>query len=72
MPVSKIKPPTLQKITVFRKLSPPKGPKVRCLSAKSRLPEVFGTRRHFNYFHADQVSTVTLATSPTSAGGQDV
>ena len=35
----------------FPKTFPSEGPKVRCLSAKSRLPELFVTRRRFNYFH---------------------
>eukprot|EP00973_Karenia_brevis_P071470 9929704-Karenia_brevis.AAC.1 len=34
----------------LRNLSPPMGPKVGCLSSKSRLPEFFGTRRRIIYF----------------------
>eukprot|EP00973_Karenia_brevis_P006215 846742-Karenia_brevis.AAC.1 len=66
MPVSKIKPPTLQMITVFRQLCPPRGRKCdACQQDHVYLNYLlFGaTRAIFVYFHADPVSKILFATS---------
>ena len=70
----KIKPPTLQMMTVFRKLSPPRGRKCDACQQNhaSRNYLLFGAvLTTFIFFQPDQVSKVPFATSPTRAGGQD-
>eukprot|EP00973_Karenia_brevis_P091951 12410002-Karenia_brevis.AAC.1 len=50
----------------IQKSFPSKGPKVRYMSVKSGLPELFGIQRRIRCFSADQVSFVTMREFPNT------